>query len=212
MAGAPSQMYSRGDEGCGGYPGAGLTLCLRKVPQVSFYKGTNGRWRDILSAEELALYDQAAKRELTLDCRQWLENGRRGLSVGSSPSGGDGTYLINKKRRALKSSRRRGRTRPAPFLRQRRCSNCCAVTGSRKRSMLPPNSVLLIWSRTGRSVARKLAESVGVNSSALFRLLRALAGEGVCSGRRGQLWAITNLSIAPDWRPRLDARRGDSNQ
>ncbi len=42
-----------------------------------FYKGTNGRWRDILSEEELALYDQAAKRELTPDCLQWLENGRR---------------------------------------------------------------------------------------------------------------------------------------
>jgi aryl sulfotransferase len=42
-----------------------------------FYKGTNGRWREVLSEEELALYDQAAQRELTRECRRWLENGRR---------------------------------------------------------------------------------------------------------------------------------------
>jgi aryl sulfotransferase len=42
-----------------------------------FYKGTNGRWHEVLSAEELELYEGAAKRELTPDCRQWLENGRR---------------------------------------------------------------------------------------------------------------------------------------
>jgi len=40
-----------------------------------FNRGTNGRWRDVLSEDELALYDAAAKRELTPDCRSWLENG-----------------------------------------------------------------------------------------------------------------------------------------
>ncbi|GKS69430.1 aryl sulfotransferase [Nitrosomonas sp. PY1] len=39
------------------------------------HKGTNNRWRDTLSDEELALYDAACKRTLTADCRQWLENG-----------------------------------------------------------------------------------------------------------------------------------------
>ena len=39
------------------------------------YKGTNGRWRDVLSAEELTLYDAACDRELTPDCRAWLEKG-----------------------------------------------------------------------------------------------------------------------------------------
>ena len=38
-----------------------------------FYKGTNGCWRDMLSEEELALYDEAAMRELTPDCPLWLE-------------------------------------------------------------------------------------------------------------------------------------------
>jgi aryl sulfotransferase len=46
-----------------------------------FYKGVNGRWRDILSEAELVLYDQAARRVLTPDCRQWLENGRLGSSL-----------------------------------------------------------------------------------------------------------------------------------
>ncbi len=40
-----------------------------------FNKGTNGRWHDILSKDELALYDAAAKRELTPECRRWLETG-----------------------------------------------------------------------------------------------------------------------------------------
>lgn len=39
------------------------------------YKGTNGRWRDILSAEELRLYEAACERALTPDCRGWLEHG-----------------------------------------------------------------------------------------------------------------------------------------
>jgi aryl sulfotransferase len=51
---------------------------FRNGPDTFFYKGTNGRWRKVLTEEEIALYDQAAKRELTPDCRQWLENGRRG--------------------------------------------------------------------------------------------------------------------------------------
>lgn len=39
------------------------------------HKGTNGRWRDILSKEEMALYDAACKRVLSHECREWLENG-----------------------------------------------------------------------------------------------------------------------------------------
>jgi aryl sulfotransferase len=40
-----------------------------------FHKGINGRWRDVLSAEELKLHDVAADRELTSECRRWLEQG-----------------------------------------------------------------------------------------------------------------------------------------
>jgi aryl sulfotransferase len=43
--------------------------------QTFLHKGTNGRWRDVLSAEELKLYDAACERALTPECRAWLENG-----------------------------------------------------------------------------------------------------------------------------------------
>ena len=38
-------------------------------------KGINGRWRDLLAEEELQLYEAAAKKSLSFDCRYWLENG-----------------------------------------------------------------------------------------------------------------------------------------
>ena len=48
---------------------------------ATFYnKGTNGRWRGLLTPQELKLYEAAAERELTADCRQWLEDGRLGAS------------------------------------------------------------------------------------------------------------------------------------
>jgi aryl sulfotransferase len=45
--------------------------------QTFLHKGTNGRWRDVLSKTDLALYDAACERVLTPDCRKWLENGGR---------------------------------------------------------------------------------------------------------------------------------------
>ena len=38
-------------------------------------KGTNGRWRDVLSPEELKECDAAIARELSPDCAKWLELG-----------------------------------------------------------------------------------------------------------------------------------------
>jgi aryl sulfotransferase len=38
-------------------------------------KGTNGRWRDVLTDADLALYDAACARVLSPECRAWLENG-----------------------------------------------------------------------------------------------------------------------------------------
>ncbi|MDP1551301.1 MAG: sulfotransferase domain-containing protein [Nitrosomonas sp.] len=43
--------------------------------ETFMHKGTNNRWRDVLSDDELALYDAACARALTPDCREWLENG-----------------------------------------------------------------------------------------------------------------------------------------
>jgi aryl sulfotransferase len=44
-----------------------------------FYKGTNGRWREVLTAAELALYEQTRDRVLTPDCARWVESGRAAL-------------------------------------------------------------------------------------------------------------------------------------
>lgn len=44
------------------------------------FKGTNGRWKDVLSAQELALYSEAMERVLTADCAAWLEQGRVALT------------------------------------------------------------------------------------------------------------------------------------
>jgi aryl sulfotransferase len=38
-------------------------------------KGTNGRWREVLGPEELALYDAAVQKALVPDAARWLEAG-----------------------------------------------------------------------------------------------------------------------------------------
>ena len=38
-------------------------------------KGTNGRWRDVLSNEDLKLYETTKRKVLTPECAVWLENG-----------------------------------------------------------------------------------------------------------------------------------------
>jgi len=40
-----------------------------------FFKGTNQRWRSVLSEEELGLYEAAKTRLLPADCARWLEQG-----------------------------------------------------------------------------------------------------------------------------------------
>jgi aryl sulfotransferase len=44
--------------------------------QTFLNKGTNGRWRDVLTEDDLKLYEAAVARELTPDCAHWLEHGR----------------------------------------------------------------------------------------------------------------------------------------
>jgi aryl sulfotransferase len=44
--------------------------------QTFFFKGTNGRWRSVLIAKELALYEAAKRRVLTPDCAAYTEKGR----------------------------------------------------------------------------------------------------------------------------------------
>jgi aryl sulfotransferase len=40
-----------------------------------FNKGTNGRWRDVLTADDLDLYEAAKERVLEPACARWLEEG-----------------------------------------------------------------------------------------------------------------------------------------
>lgn len=43
--------------------------------QVFIHKGTNGRWRDVLTAEDCAAYEDRARKELGDDCASWLAEG-----------------------------------------------------------------------------------------------------------------------------------------
>jgi aryl sulfotransferase len=52
-----------------------------------FFKGTNGRWRDVLSPDDLALYEPAAA-VLDPELRAWLEGGA--LAAGVPQRGGRG--------------------------------------------------------------------------------------------------------------------------
>ena len=46
------------------------------------YKGTNDGWRDVLTSDDVALYEAAAARTLTSDLKRWLE---RGAASGIDP-------------------------------------------------------------------------------------------------------------------------------
>jgi aryl sulfotransferase len=50
-----------------------------------FNKGVNGRWRDVLTPEEIAKADEVAARKLTPDCAHWLKTGEL---AGRTPSPG----------------------------------------------------------------------------------------------------------------------------
>jgi aryl sulfotransferase len=53
----------------------GLSRVFKQGANNFINKGTNGRWRDVLNAEEIDKCDQVAARELTPDCAEWLRNG-----------------------------------------------------------------------------------------------------------------------------------------
>ena len=43
--------------------------------QTFIHRGTNGRWREILNADEVAKYERLAEKELGSDCAHWLATG-----------------------------------------------------------------------------------------------------------------------------------------
>lgn len=54
---------------------AGISDSFKGGANTFFFKGINGRWKDVLSTDELALYQAAVTRNLTPDAARWLENG-----------------------------------------------------------------------------------------------------------------------------------------
>ena len=57
-------------------PGAGRSF--KDGSDTFLHKGTNRQWEGVISADDLALYDIAARRVLSDDCRVWLEHGEAG--------------------------------------------------------------------------------------------------------------------------------------
>ena len=55
--------------------GALVDVAFKGGGQTFIYKGTNGRWKDVLSDDELELYEAAKRRTLADDCARWLEEG-----------------------------------------------------------------------------------------------------------------------------------------
>nr|VFK20217.1 MAG: aryl sulfotransferase [Candidatus Kentron sp. LFY] len=47
-----------------------------------FHKGKNGRWKDVLTEQEVARYEAAVARVLSPDCASWLERGRLAAESG----------------------------------------------------------------------------------------------------------------------------------
>ena len=39
------------------------------------HKGTNGRWKDLLTEEDCASYEKQAEERLGNECAEWLKNG-----------------------------------------------------------------------------------------------------------------------------------------
>jgi aryl sulfotransferase len=46
--------------------------------ETFFHKGTNGRWRDILTPAEIAAYEATMVARLGPDCAHWLATGQGG--------------------------------------------------------------------------------------------------------------------------------------
>lgn len=52
-----------------------MKVVWEKGAHTFFNKGTNGRWRDVLSESDLQLYQEAVNANLTPDCAHWVATG-----------------------------------------------------------------------------------------------------------------------------------------
>ena len=57
--------------------GKNMDIMFKGGADTFINKGTNGRWKDVLTDDELALYKNVMERTLPQDCAHWLENGGR---------------------------------------------------------------------------------------------------------------------------------------
>jgi aryl sulfotransferase len=55
---------------------AGLVKSFVGGADTFFFKGVNGRWKEVLSDAELDLYERKVNELLSADARHWIENGR----------------------------------------------------------------------------------------------------------------------------------------
>jgi aryl sulfotransferase len=60
-----------------------------------FHKGTNGRWHDVLTQEQLERYDALVADDLPADAAHWLESGPLALGL---PAGSKRELLEMRKR------------------------------------------------------------------------------------------------------------------
>ena len=56
----------------------GIEMAVRGGHQTFLNKGTNGRWRDVLTSDDVARYRERAAAELSPGLNDWLEHGRKG--------------------------------------------------------------------------------------------------------------------------------------
>jgi aryl sulfotransferase len=56
----------------------GIDMAFRGGSQTFLNKGTNGRWKGVLTPDDVAAYRNRAAQELTPGLNDWLENGRKG--------------------------------------------------------------------------------------------------------------------------------------
>jgi aryl sulfotransferase len=68
------RMRGRGDE-------IGSFWNFEGGAQSFLFKGTNGRWRDVLRADEFAAYSCRSAELLSADAAAWLEGGRAALAL-----------------------------------------------------------------------------------------------------------------------------------
>ena len=53
-----------------------LRISFDRGPERFFNKGYNGRWKDVLTEDDVARYDALVKRKFTPALADWIENGR----------------------------------------------------------------------------------------------------------------------------------------